>query len=317
MLAGASNADRFVDGWHAGYGRQDPDWTTGGSGWCGRQGSNRRPSGPKPNVSCCREHVRPEIYVAGAASQAQKSPLDIDGQNRKINSPLRKSLCRRGRAIVAEDKARDRVPSCDSARERNAVFRLQGPAAARMDFLNGLLRAGVQQRKIPKPPRKRRCSLGERSAALFEAAQRVIPGGVNSPARAFGPVGGQPLFVTRGCGSKVFDAGPAGIYRLRLLVGPIDSRPRATGRRRGNQESLRTWNEFRRAHGNRGCNGRAGHRTRAWRGYGTHGKLGHGSHDVRGTSGQGVYGKGEGDQVRRLLARARGQLPDSGRGRRR
>ncbi|MCE2441301.1 MAG: DUF2283 domain-containing protein [Candidatus Latescibacteria bacterium] len=55
------------------------------------------------------------------------------------NSPLKKSLCRRGRVIVAEDKARNRVESGDSARERNAVFRPQGPAVARMDFFNGLL----------------------------------------------------------------------------------------------------------------------------------------------------------------------------------
>ena len=48
--------------------------------------------------------------------------------------------------------------------------------------------------------------MNNRSAALFEAAQRVIPGGVNSPARAFGPVGGRPLFITRGSGSRVFDA---------------------------------------------------------------------------------------------------------------
>ena len=54
-------------------------------------------------------------------------------------SPLEESLCRRGRVIVAEDKARDRVPSSDSARERNAVIRPQGPDAARMDCFNGLL----------------------------------------------------------------------------------------------------------------------------------------------------------------------------------
>ena len=40
---------------------------------------------------------------------------------------------------MAEDKARNRVPSCDSARARNAGFRPQGPAVARMGFLNGLL----------------------------------------------------------------------------------------------------------------------------------------------------------------------------------
>ena len=41
---------------------------------------------------------------------------------------------------MVEDKARDRVESGDSGRERNAVFRPQGPDAARMDFFNGLLR---------------------------------------------------------------------------------------------------------------------------------------------------------------------------------
>ena len=57
-----------------------------------------------------------------------------------LNSPLIKSLCRRGRVIVAVDKARDRVESGDSGRERNAVIRPQGPDVARMDFFNGLLR---------------------------------------------------------------------------------------------------------------------------------------------------------------------------------
>ena len=41
---------------------------------------------------------------------------------------------------MAEDKARNRVESSDSARECNAVFRPQGPAVARMGFFNGLLR---------------------------------------------------------------------------------------------------------------------------------------------------------------------------------
>jgi glutamate-1-semialdehyde 2,1-aminomutase len=44
------------------------------------------------------------------------------------------------------------------------------------------------------------------SEALFEAAQRVIPGGVNSPVRAFRGVGGTPLFVERAEGARVVDA---------------------------------------------------------------------------------------------------------------
>ena len=43
------------------------------------------------------------------------------------------------------------------------------------------------------------------SAAAHESAQRVIPGGVNSPVRAFGGVGGTPVFMARGQGSRVTD----------------------------------------------------------------------------------------------------------------
>jgi len=44
-----------------------------------------------------------------------------------------------------------------------------------------------------------------RSIELFAKAQQVIPGGVNSPVRAFKSVGGQPLFIARGTGSKIID----------------------------------------------------------------------------------------------------------------
>ncbi|MDQ1382533.1 MAG: glutamate-semialdehyde -aminomutase, partial [Actinomycetota bacterium] len=39
----------------------------------------------------------------------------------------------------------------------------------------------------------------------FERAQAVIPGGVNSPVRAFGSVGGEPFFVARAHGSRIVD----------------------------------------------------------------------------------------------------------------
>jgi glutamate-1-semialdehyde 2,1-aminomutase len=44
------------------------------------------------------------------------------------------------------------------------------------------------------------------SSRLFTAAQRVIPGGVNSPVRAFRGVGGEPFFVARGEGARLWDA---------------------------------------------------------------------------------------------------------------
>jgi glutamate-1-semialdehyde 2,1-aminomutase len=44
-----------------------------------------------------------------------------------------------------------------------------------------------------------------RSNAAFDRACRVIAGGVNSPARAFGAVGGRPLFIARGDGAYIYD----------------------------------------------------------------------------------------------------------------
>jgi len=45
----------------------------------------------------------------------------------------------------------------------------------------------------------------DKSRAAFQKAKQVIPGGVNSPARAFGAVGGEPLFIARGEGAYLYD----------------------------------------------------------------------------------------------------------------
>jgi glutamate-1-semialdehyde 2,1-aminomutase len=45
----------------------------------------------------------------------------------------------------------------------------------------------------------------KRSSAFLAAAERLIPGGVNSPVRAFRGVGGEPFFVARGEGARVWD----------------------------------------------------------------------------------------------------------------
>lgn len=46
---------------------------------------------------------------------------------------------------------------------------------------------------------------GTRSAAWFARARNVLPGGVNSPVRAFRAVGGSPLFISRAEGARVYD----------------------------------------------------------------------------------------------------------------
>ena len=50
-------------------------------------------------------------------------------------------------------------------------------------------------------------TMGRGNRELFDRARRVIPGGVNSPVRAFRSVGGDPVFAVRGEGAHLLDAG--------------------------------------------------------------------------------------------------------------
>jgi len=61
---------------------------------------------------------------------------------------------------------------------------------------------------------------GTRSKKLFEEAKKHIPGGVNSPVRAFRSVGGDPIFIKRAKGSKVYDADGKAYIDYVLSWGP-------------------------------------------------------------------------------------------------
>ena len=61
----------------------------------------------------------------------------------------------------------------------------------------------------------------DRSRSLFEEAKRLIPGGVNSPVRAFGGVGGTPPFLASGSGSKVRDVDGNDYVDYVLSYGPL------------------------------------------------------------------------------------------------
>ena len=61
-----------------------------------------------------------------------------------------------------------------------------------------------------------------KSRLLYEEAQRYIPGGVNSPVRAFKAVGEHPVFIKEGFGSKMVDVDGNQYIDCRLL-GPLDS----------------------------------------------------------------------------------------------
>jgi glutamate-1-semialdehyde 2,1-aminomutase len=60
-----------------------------------------------------------------------------------------------------------------------------------------------------------------KSEALFERARQVIPGGVNSPVRAFRGVGGTPRFIERGASAYVWDADGNRYIDYVLSWGPL------------------------------------------------------------------------------------------------
>ena len=60
-----------------------------------------------------------------------------------------------------------------------------------------------------------------RSIKLFEEAQQLIPGGVNSPVRAFRSVGGQPRFIQRAKGARLYDVDGNAYIDYVLSWGPM------------------------------------------------------------------------------------------------
>lgn len=62
---------------------------------------------------------------------------------------------------------------------------------------------------------------GARSRKLFEEAKKHMPGGVNSPVRAFRSVGGDPLFIKKARGSKLYDADGKAYIDYVLSWGPM------------------------------------------------------------------------------------------------
>ncbi|HIJ59168.1 MAG TPA: glutamate-1-semialdehyde 2,1-aminomutase [Nitrospirae bacterium] len=61
----------------------------------------------------------------------------------------------------------------------------------------------------------------QRSISLFKKANKLIPGGVNSPVRAFRAVGGNPLFIEKAKGSKIFDVDGNSYIDYVLSWGPM------------------------------------------------------------------------------------------------
>src|SRR4029453_5623027 len=86
------------------------------------------------------------------------------------------------------------------------------------------------------------------SQALFDRARAIVPGGVNSPVRAFRAVGGTPRFMAEGSGAWLV----APVWRPGLLVGSADPRPCASADHRGGPGRRSQGHQLRYAHRGRG-----------------------------------------------------------------
>src|SRR3972149_2476852 len=77
-------------------------------------------------------------------------------------------------------------------------------AAYNVSGENAMVKAAAQQGWLDE----KRTIMEElkNSQSLFREAQDYLPGGVDSPVRAFKAVGGSPLFIARGNGSRIYDA---------------------------------------------------------------------------------------------------------------
>ena len=60
-----------------------------------------------------------------------------------------------------------------------------------------------------------------RSARLFSRAQQILPGGVDSPVRAFKAVGGSPLFIRRASGAHIEDVDGNSFIDYVMSWGPL------------------------------------------------------------------------------------------------
>ena len=64
-------------------------------------------------------------------------------------------------------------------------------------------------------------SVIQASSGLFERSKKVVPGGVNSPVRAWNAVGGEPVYIARGEGSRLFDEDGRGYIDYVCAWGPL------------------------------------------------------------------------------------------------
>lgn len=124
-----------------------------------------------------------------------------------------------------------------------------------------------------------------KSESLYAAAQQLIPGGVNSPVRAFNGVGGTPLFIERADGAYLYDADEQAYIDYVGSWGPMVLGHNHPAIRDAVIAAAEPRPEFWRADRNGSADGTSGYLAGAQHGHGADGQLRHRSHHERNSSG--------------------------------
>ena len=151
------------------------------------------------------------------------------------------------------------------------------------------------------------------SEKLFAAASKILPGGVDSPVRAFKAVGATPLFIERGRGAYIEDADGHTYIDYVMSWGPLihGHAPKALVKALAAAAARGT--SFGAPTRARNPAGTAGRGADAVDGTGTVRQFRDRGDDERGASGAGVHQAGQDRQVRGLLPRPRRSVPGPGR----
>jgi glutamate-1-semialdehyde 2,1-aminomutase len=162
---------------------------------------------PEPDVEACRDAI--DRGAVGVVTFT--SPSAVQGLERGLPGPLLERLKATSEGVaIGPTTARAAEAAGWSTREA-ADTSLDGVAAAAAALLAERLQRDSPFHNTDTDPRsgmsavQRNGDGHQRSDELFRAAVRHIPGGVNSPVRAFGSVGGTPVFVERAHGARVHD----------------------------------------------------------------------------------------------------------------
>src|SRR5262249_41308458 len=122
-----------------------------------------------------------------------------------------------------EGRNADRIPGHDSRRRADCPFEDRQPQSAveRRRHRHTARRARCQRDRVRHHEEMTRAFRTPKSDRAFAAASRILPGGVDSPVRAFKSVGASPVFITRGRGARIEDVDGHAYIDYVMSWGPL------------------------------------------------------------------------------------------------